>query len=114
MSPEERDKAYLWDILDAARQIDAFTSGVTLKAYEEDRKLQLAVERLLEIVGEATRRLSDDFRKEHERIPWGSMVGLRNVLAHEYGEIRNDIIWRIATKRIPDLIQALEERAKLS
>jgi len=87
MSPDQRDKAYLWDILESARRIEIFVSTVTLDAYEADKKLQLAVERLLEIIGEATRRLSDSCRTEYDHIPWGSMIALRNVLAHEYGEV---------------------------
>ena len=109
MSPEQRDKTYLWDILDAARRIQAFMADATLHAYEQDKKLQLAIERLLEIIGEASRRLSDGCQAEYGHIPWTSMIGLRNVLIHEYGEIRNDIIWRIATKRIPELIRSLEQ-----
>jgi uncharacterized protein with HEPN domain len=53
MRPEDRDAAYLWDILEAARTIEEFTAGVTQDDYLRDRKLQLAVERALEIIGEA-------------------------------------------------------------
>ncbi len=111
MPPEQRDKAYLWDMLDAARQVESFMMGVSVNSYEEDRKLQLAVERLLGIIGEASRRLSEAFREKNGQIPWTSMIGLRNVLAHEYGEVRNDIIWRVVTRRVPELIQALERLA---
>lgn len=107
MSPEQKDRAYVWDILDAAQRIQEYMRGVSLRSYEEDRKLQLAIERLLEIIGEASRKLSDEFRLENDQIPWTRMVSLRNVLAHEYGEIRLDIIWRVATKRIPELVEAV-------
>ena len=55
MRPDDRDPGYLWDMLDAARTIREFTTGVTVEAYLRDRKLQLAVERALEIIGEAAR-----------------------------------------------------------
>ncbi len=108
MPPEERDRAHLWDMLDAAREIEGFLANARADDYERDRKLQLAVERLLEIIGEAGRRLSTTFREENVHIPWAGIIGLRNVLAHEYGEVRNDIIWRVATKRVPELARALE------
>ncbi|MBI2422069.1 MAG: DUF86 domain-containing protein [Candidatus Hydrogenedentes bacterium] len=76
--------------------------------YENDEKLQLAVEKLLEIIGEASRRVSEDCRSRHSHIPWAGMIGLRNVLAHEYGEIRVDLIWRVVTLRIPILIAEIE------
>ena len=70
MRPEDRDASYLWDMLDAARAIRDFTVGVTRDAYLRDRKLQLAVERAIEIIGEAARLLSPSFKGQHEEIPW--------------------------------------------
>ncbi len=107
MHPEERDLAYLWDILDASQKIRTYTADIQLADYYANRMLQLAIERLLEIVGEASRRLSEPCRRRHPEVPWSSMIGLRNVLAHEYGEIRHDLIWRIATTRIPELIESV-------
>jgi len=109
MPLNQREKAYVTDMLDAAREIDKFIAGVSLQAYENDRKLQLAVERLLEIMGEAARRVSHDCRSEYGDVPWVRIVGLRNVLTHEYGEIRNDIVWRVAAQRIPEILDAIEE-----
>lgn len=108
MQLEEKDAGYLWDILDSARTICDFVSGVNFIQYMEDRKLQLAVERAIEIIGEAARRVSEDFRTGHPEIPWQNMIAQRNVLAHEYGEIKQELIWKVAAKRIPELIAALE------
>ena len=69
MPPEGRDAAYLWDIVEAARTIRDFTHDVSLADYAGDGKLQLAIERALEIVGEAARRLSDPFRAAHPEVP---------------------------------------------
>jgi len=104
----DRDKAYLWDMLDAAKTVREFTSGVTINQYMQDRKLQLAVERAIEIIGEAARRISDEFKTTHPAIPWKGIVGQRNVIAHEYGEIKQERMWSIATSRIPELIALLE------
>lgn len=111
MRPEERDPGYVWDMLDAARSVRDFTSGVTQDEYLKDRKLQLAVERALEIIGEAARLVSPTFKATHGEIPWKEIIGQRNVLAHEYGEINQERIWLVASRRIPELIDLLEPLA---
>ena len=107
MQPEDRDAAYLWDMLDAARMIEGFTTGVRFDQYMGDRKLQSAVERALEIIGEAARRVSDTFKSAHLEIPWHGIIAQRNVLAHEYGEIKQDRIWRVVMSHIPEPISQL-------
>jgi len=108
MQREDRDPGYVWDMLDAARTIRTFTIDVTLDAYLGDRKLQLAVERAIEIIGEAARLVSPTFKVQHLEIPSQQIVSQRNVLAHEYGEINQERIWLVATRRIPELIGQLE------
>jgi uncharacterized protein with HEPN domain len=108
MQPEERDAAYLWDMLDAARTIVEFAHGLGLHDYLSDKKLQLAVERELEIIGEAARRISDIFKTAHPAVPWSRIIGQRNVLAHDYGDIKQDRIFVVASVHIPELIGLLE------
>ncbi len=83
MRSEERDTAYPWGILDAARQVREFVRGVTPGDYMRDRMRQLAVERAVETVGEAARLVSESFRARHPQIPWRLIIAQRNVLAHE-------------------------------
>ncbi len=71
--------------------------------------LQAAVERKLEIIGEAARGVSDDFRRDHPEVPWRGIIGQRHFLAHEYGEVRQEKLWRVATTRISELIEQLEK-----
>lgn len=108
MSPEDRDPAYLWDMLDAARRIKEFTAGLSLDRYLQQEVLQSAVERQLEILGEAARRVSDPFKQAHPEIPWQPIIAQRNVLAHEYGEISHISIWKVVTTHVPSLIALLE------
>jgi len=108
MRPEDRDAGYLWDMLDAASTVADFMSGVRAADYLRDRKLQLAVERAIEIIGEAARRVSEPVKSAHPEIPWQQMVAQRNVLAHEYGEIKQERIWLVATVHIPDLVRLLK------
>lgn len=107
MRPEEREAAHLWDMLEAARLVLEFTQGCSFEQFMEDIKTRLAVERELEIIGEASRRLSEDFRSRHPEIPWKDIVGLRNIISHQYHKIDYRQIYTIARRRIPELIGRL-------
>lgn len=108
MRPHERDEALLQDMVVHCREVQEFTRGVGLEQLMRDRRLCLLIERCLEIVGEAASRVSQEFRDAHAQIPWQEIRGLRNVLAHEYGNIEYDVLYATATKEVPTLIVALE------
>ena len=108
MQPEDRDAAHLWDMLQAARDAAGIVSGISRESFVGDRVRMLALERSLELVGEAARRVSDALRKKHQGIPWKEMIGLRNILAHDYGRIVHDKLYATAVREIPRLISALE------
>lgn len=112
MPLEDRDAAYLWDMLESAQHIVQFTSGLKIEEYLKDRKLQLAIERSLEIIGEAAKNVSSDFQDNHSEIPWKKIIAQRNVIAHEYGEIKQERIWTVVSTNIPELITALEPLVK--
>ena len=92
MRIEERDKAYLWDMLDAALAIQGFVQGKTPHDYLTDRMLRGA---------------SDTLKQACPEIPWRSVIAQRNILAHEYGEVRHEMIWNVATIRIPEMIAVI-------
>ena len=108
MRPGDADAALLWDMLDAARAVRQVVAGMRFVEYEKNRTIRRAVEREAEILGEAARRVSEPFKQAHPEIPWRPIVGLRNVLAHEYGEVKNERMWNVATFDIPALIALLE------
>ena len=108
MDPAERNYAYLWDMREAARLITQFLRGATYARFESDEMMQSAVERQLEIIGEAARRVTPEFQQVHPEIPWRSMIGLRNILIHDYGEVKLDRVWLIASARIPELAGLLD------
>jgi uncharacterized protein with HEPN domain len=108
MSPSPRDSAYLWDMLQAARRILEFARDLDRADYMESDLVQAAVERQLEILGEAARRVSAEYREEHGEIPWRKIIGQRNVLAHEYGDVDQERIWEVISSDIAGLIMALE------
>jgi uncharacterized protein with HEPN domain len=109
MPLDVKDAARLWDMLDAARAIEEFVGGRTFKEYLSNRMMRGAVERHLEIIGEAARHVSISAREMFTDIPWTSVVGLRNIIAHEYGEIRHEKVWGICRDRLPALIEQLEQ-----
>lgn len=108
MPRDVKDSARLWDMLDSARAITEFIEGREYEDFLDDRKLRNAVERNLEIIGEAARNVSAEARMEYPNIPWSSIIGLRNVIAHEYGEIQYEKIWIVCTIRLPILIGQIE------
>jgi uncharacterized protein with HEPN domain len=107
MRREQDDASLLWDMLDAAKKIQQFVAGKTFHDYSQDEVLQSAVERKLEIIGEAARNVPVEFQQEHPEIPWRGIISQRHFLAHEYGEVRQEKLWRVATVRIPELIALL-------
>lgn len=107
MPPEKSDLKYVWDMLDSARTVVEITAERSLADYEKDKVLRLAVERSIEIIGEAARRVSPAFRQRHADVAWNAKFATRHVIAHEYGDIQHDKIRRIVTIHAPVLIQRL-------
>jgi uncharacterized protein with HEPN domain len=108
MRLRERDQALFMDMLLACREAWEFCYSVAFDKFVADRKLCLAVERCLEIMGEAASRVSEEGRAAHPEIPWQRIRGLRNVLAHDYGNIEYDKLYQTATEDVPALRAALE------
>lgn len=107
MPREQSDASYLRDMLAAARAALDFTRGRTLDDYAADLFLRSAVERQIEIIGEAAGHLAAAYRAAHPEIPWDKVIRQRHVLAHHYGEIDHERIWRVATIHNPVLIAQL-------
>ena len=96
-------------MLDAAYEILKFMEGKSRHDLEEDRKLNLSVVHLLEIIGEAAAGTSTEFRENFPFLPWKAVVGMRNRLIHGYYDIDLDIVWKTIEEDIPPLIDALEK-----
>lgn len=107
MRADKADAAYLIDMLHAAEMVVSFTAQHTFADYAADALLRSAIERQIEIVGEAARHISDQFKDGQPQIPWRKIMAQRHVLAHEYDDIQHDLIWKVATIYIPQLVPAL-------
>ena len=100
--------AYLWDMRKYALEIKEIIKGVPHTKFIENKTIRYAIERLLLIIGEAANHVSREFQEQHSNIEWAQIIGLRNILAHEYGEVKIDKIYLAATKSIPTLLKNLE------
>jgi uncharacterized protein with HEPN domain len=106
-SADDPDLVYLWDIREYARRAFEMTRDVSEPDFIADIVLRLAVERAIELIGEAARRISLERRAAMPDVPWREIVGQRNILAHEYGAIDPSRLWHTATKDTGPLIVAI-------
>ena len=97
------DSIYIDHVLNSINRILDYISGKDRKSFEEDLVTQDAVVRQLEIIGEATKRVSKDFRSKHPDIPWSDMAGMRDVLIHDYIDVDFGVVWKTASEDIPNL-----------
>ena len=103
-----RDDAYVLDMLRFAREVIELSKGVTGDEYLSNLGTRRGIERSLELIGEAARRVSRPFRDDHPDIPWREIIGQRSILAHDYGDVSDERVWDTVTDRVPDLLRALE------
>ena len=102
------DKVRVRHILDASREAVEFVKGRSRADLDTDRKLNLSLVRLLEVIGEAARGLSDEFRTQYPELPWKKMVGMRDRLIHGYYDVNLDVVWETTTEDLPRPISQLE------
>jgi uncharacterized protein with HEPN domain len=102
------DAAWLLDMLTAARAVQSFVAGRTQAQYDADLFFRSAVERQVEIIGEAACGMSESFKQAHPEIPWRPIMAQRHRLVHEYGEIDDVLIWTVATVHVPKLIALID------
>lgn len=104
----QTDKACLHDILAAMQSAVRFVNGRTYEQFVADDMACAAVERQIEIMGEATKRLSMALRDAHPHIPWRNMAGMRDLLIHAYEDIELAVVYEAVTNVIPPLIPTLQ------
>ena len=108
MRPDGRDAAHLWDMLAAAREARAIVEGIPVDEFLGDTLRRRALERTLELVGEAARRVTPEFQVACSDIDWRGLIGQRNILAHEYGRINHRLLYEAARGGLAVLIVVLE------
>lgn len=105
---QPKDRIRLQHMLDHATEALNMIKGRNREDLDNDRQLNLSLVRLLEIVGEAASRTSEDTRSSHTELPWIQIIGLRNRLIHGYDEVDFDILWTILQEDLPPLVMELE------
>ena len=101
------DEVYIAHMKDALQQIGIYTDGMDYEGFIVNRLVQDAVIRQFEIVGEATKNLSDDFRENHIGIPWKDLAGFRDKLIHHYFGVDLATVWRSVVADVPVLLDEL-------
>lgn len=103
------DLAYIEHILDCIRKIREFTSGLSLKDFSVNELVQDAVIRNIEIIGEASKKISSDTKQIYYEIPWKEIAGMRDKLIHDYLGVDVEVVWRTITEDIPTLEKQIKE-----
>lgn len=101
------DRVFIAHIRDALQQISRYTDGMDNEAFLGNRMVQDAVIRQFEIVGEATKNLSDVFRERYPLLPWKDLAGFRDKLIHQYFGVDLSTVWQSVVDDVPVLLDAL-------
>lgn len=106
---QKDDAIRLRHMLDAAKEARSFIQNKSRRSLDSDRKLELALVKCIEIIGEAANKVTDESRKELPQIPWANIIGMRNRLIHAYFDINRDILWTTVNEDLPALIAEVEK-----
>ncbi|MCX6814984.1 MAG: DUF86 domain-containing protein [Candidatus Aenigmarchaeota archaeon] len=102
-------RIYLEDILSCIGNIEEYSKGLSFSQFSKDQMRIDAVIRNLEIIGEAVKKLPDEFRKDYRDVEWAKISGLRDILIHEYFGVNLEIIWDVVSNKIPDLKKSVKK-----
>jgi uncharacterized protein with HEPN domain len=103
-----RDDAFLLDIYNAGERVLRYAQGLSRSELESDDMRVSAILYQVLIVGEATKRLSREFKSQYPDIPWERAAGIRDIIAHQYDRIDFDILWVVIQQSIPELLAMIE------
>ncbi len=102
------DLTFVGHMVDMAQRAQRLVAGVDRAQFDRDEKLQLALVRVLQVIGEAAWRTSSEFQRLHPAIPWKQIAAFRHRVVHDYFAVDYDVVWRIGTTEMEPLIRQLE------
>ena len=105
----DKDEAYIKDILAMIAEIEKTISGLSYESFVQNMTAFRAVERNFEIIGEAVKRLSPDFTKNYPEVPWTEIAGFRDILVHDYASVNTLTVWDTLQQDIPKLKVVLQK-----
>ena len=97
----------LQDMLESLEKIERYTTGLTFERFARDDRTVDAVVRNLEVIGEVARQIPSEVRERYPEVPWRRVIGLRNVVVHEYFAVDVEIVWTVVRQSLPELKEAL-------
>lgn len=103
------DKVRLQHILDSILEIENYLRGIDFSHFAGNSMMKFACIKQLEIIGEASNHISEDIKEKFTTIEWSQIVGMRNVLVHEYFGVDSNLVWEIAKNDLPDLKEKVVE-----
>ena len=106
--PKRGDLEWVSDIKEAIRRVERYTRGVSYQKFLKNIKTQDAVVRNLEIIGEAVKNISADFKKKHKNVEWKNIAGMRDKLIHHYFGVNWEIVWDVVKEKLPELKKQVE------
>jgi uncharacterized protein with HEPN domain len=106
--PKRGDQEFISDIKEAMERIKKYTTGMSYEMFLQDTKTQDAVVRNIEIIGEAAKHLSTDFRKKYTHVDWKKIAGMRDKIIHFYFGVKWDIVWAVIKDKIPTFSEQID------
>lgn len=104
---QKDDLVYIGHMTDTANKAIGFIKGVSREDFDNNELLRLSLTHLLQVIGEAARRVSLDFRASHPEIPWKAIVGMRSKVVHDYLNVDEDVVWDTVQNDLPPLVTKL-------
>ena len=102
------DLVYIGHMLDTARSVVDKVAGKSRSQFDADENLRFALVHLIQTFGESARRVSGEFQKAHPEVPWKRIIAMRHKIVHDYLHVDYDVVWSVATERLPPLLSELE------
>ena len=108
MKTRRDDTLYLDDMLHETANISEFTRGMSRDSFLSSELVRRAVERSVQIIGEAAKGLSEDFKRDHSEIEWRKIIAMRNLITHAYGDVDYFAVWEVVVRDIPEFERSLQ------
>ena len=105
--PHRRDSVFVAQMVEAAEAALEFSSGHTAETFARDRLVAFAVVRAVQLIGQAARSVSAELQAAHAEIPWREMIGMRNIVVHDYADVDLSLVWKTAREDLPGLVKQL-------
>jgi uncharacterized protein with HEPN domain len=105
--PHRRDSVFIVQMIEAAEAALEFCEGQTAESFAGDRLVGFAVVRAVQLVGQAARGVSEELQSAHPEIPWREMIGMRNIVVHDYADVDMALVWKTVHDDLPALVARL-------